>query len=525
MTEEIDVRDTEDEEIPMDVIIGETVITKSTKDVADDLFMGSAEDFVGLEKNLKRRLGNQVKKLHAGIDDAKSKRKEYSLIITGYDLLDVVEPKFNPHYLIRLREISPPHMAASDAKVANIVGLGFDLIETEETQEKIGAVNNEDQRQKLTSKLRKVRRSFLNWIDDCNSDDEFIETLTKIARDRETTGNGYLEIGRTSLGKIGYLGHIPAETIRVRRKRDGFVQINDNKPVFFKHLGTDTVDPIGNQGKYANEIIHFKKFSPGHPYYGIPDIIPAIASVVGNEFASKYNLDYFENKAVPRYVIVTKGGELNKASQSSIVKFFETGLRTQNHRTLFIPLPADRGDNKVSFEMKPIEAGVQDSSFNNYNKSNLQNIFMAHRTPMSKAAVDSGTSLAAARDADKTFKESVCRPEQKIFEKKINRIFKELTNAFAFKLNELTLTDEDTQARIDERYLRNKVIVPNEVRARAGMPGIDGGDKPIELTARQGTDAAANTRQTRTRDSQRSASATDAVGEGRNAQGDGRSTG
>jgi len=52
---------------------------------------------------------------------------------------------------------------------------------------------------------------------------------------------------------------------------------------------------------------------------------------------------------------------------------------------------------------------------------------------------------------------------------------------FLFKLNELTLTDEDTQSKIDERYLRMQVLVPNEVRARAGMSGLKGGDKVVDL--------------------------------------------
>jgi capsid portal protein len=47
----------------------------------------------------------------------------------------------------------------------------------------------------------------------------------KFYTDVQATGNGYLEIGRKVTGEIGYIGHIPSATIRVRRLRDGFVQI------------------------------------------------------------------------------------------------------------------------------------------------------------------------------------------------------------------------------------------------------------------------------------------------------------
>lgn len=67
--------------------------------------------------------------------------------------------------------------------------------------------------------------------------------------------------------------------------------------------------------------------------------------------------------------------------------------------------------------MEPIEAGTQESSFNVYRTSNRDEILMAHRTPINKIGTPSGINLAAARDADKTFKEQVCRPSQDILEK------------------------------------------------------------------------------------------------------------
>jgi len=329
--------------------------------------------------------------------------------------------------------------------------------------------------------------------------------------DYETVGNGYLEIGRKTNGEIGYIGHIPATTIRVRKKRDGFVQVVSNKAVFFRNFGdTRTTDPIGNDSR-PNEIVHFKKYTPTNSYYGVPDIIPALTAVVGNEFSARFNLDYFENKAVPRYVIVVKGGNLSPSSESNILEFFQASLKGKNHRTLYVPLPAEEEGKKVSFEMKPVEAGVQDSSFNNYRKGNLNDILMAHRVPISKVSISEGIPLAAARDADKTFKEQVCRPEQNIADKKIGKIIREVTDVFNFKLNELSLTDEDTQSKIDERYLRMQTILPNEVRARKGMPGIKGGDKVVDLKPQQAAEAKTQATGNRQRDQQRTGNSTDSA--------------
>ena len=510
-----------------DVIVGTSEITEPVK--GEDPFAQDAEVFKtydGLSDTSKKRAYRAFKKVHEGEGGAKSSKLEGNeQFVTGYQILDVVLPPHNLDYLARLYTLSSPHFAAVNVKTANIVGLGYDFIDSHKTQDALDATTSEEARAKKVKKVRALRSEMYDWIDSCNKEDEFLETLNKIYIDYESTGNGYMEIGRKNNGEIGYLGHIPSTTMRVRRKRDGFVQIAGQKAQFFKHFGdTKTTDPIGESGNKVNEVIHFKKYSPTNSYYGIPDIIAASQAVAGMEFAGRFNLDYFENKAVPRYVVVVKGGQLGKAAQKSIVEFFETGLRGQNHRTLFVPLPADTQEEKVSFEMKPIEAGTQDASFVNYDKINLASIFMAHRTPASKTGYNSGQNLAAARDADKTFKEGVCRPEQKKFEKKFARVIKEKTDMFTFKLTELTLTDEDTQSKIDERELRMQVVTPNEVRTRKGMPGRKGGDKVVDLKAQDKAEQTAQAQQSRTRDANRSAGATDSAGEGRNAKGDGRST-
>jgi capsid portal protein len=244
--------------------------------------------------------------------------------------------------------------------------------------------------------------------------------------------------------------------------------------------------------------------------------------MAGNEFAGKYNLDYFENKAVPRYIITVKGAKLSTESERKLLEFFQVGLRGKNHRSLYIPLPPDSPDSKTEFKMEPIEAGTQESSFNVYRKSNRDEILLSHRVPINKIGTPEGVNLAVARDADKTFREQVCRPAQMNLEKKLNKIIEEMTDALILKFNELTLTDEDTQSKIDERYLRMQVVTPNEIRIRMGMVPLEGGDKVVELKPQAQAETRAQAGKTRTRDSERSANSPDISGEGRNAQGDGR---
>jgi len=294
------------------------------------------------------------------------------------------------------------------------------------------------------------------------------------------------------------------------------------KAVYFNNFGdTETENPIAGQEDRPNEIIHLKKYTPMNNYYGTPDIVAAQVALAGNELSGRYNLDYFENKAVPRYIITVKGAKLSPESERKLLEFFQVGLKGKNHRSLYVPLPADSADSKVEFKMEPIEAGNQEGSFEKYRKSNRDEILLAHRVPINKIGTPEGVNLAVARDADKTFKEQVCRPAQMILEKKINAIFDEKTDALSLKFNELTLTDEDTQSKIDERYLRMQVITPNEVRIRKGMIPLDGGDDMVDLKPQQAADQRATAGKNRARDSERSANSPDISGEGRNAKGDG----
>lgn len=516
----------EDEAREIEVKVGSIVeYTASSKEI--DVFSRPADEvrkMDGITAALKRKTTREIQKFQRGTGGAKTKREERDEI-TGYNLFEVVLPPYNLDYLAALFEKSSPHAAAVKAKVKNVAGLGYQFVESDLTKEQLDATGeNEAKLSRIRRKLSQGRRELNAWIDSCNEEDEFDETLSKLWTDYETTGNAYLEIGRKTTGDIGYIGHIPSTTIRIRKKRDGFIQIISNRAVFFRNFGdSSTVDPIGHDPR-PNEIIHFKKYSPTHGYYGVPDIVAAMNAVTGNEFSARFNLDYFENKAVPRYVIVIKGGNLSARSEQQILEFFQASLKGKNHRTLYVPLPADEEGKKVSFEMKPVETGTQDSSFNNYRKGNLNEILMAHGVPISKVSLGEGVSLAAARDADKTFKEQVCRPDQRILEKKLNKIIKELTDVFIMKLNELSLTDEDTQSKIDERYLRLGTYLPNEVRARQGLPGIKGGDKPVELKPQQAAEAKTQASGNRKRDQERTGNSTDSASSTntRNAQGEGR---
>lgn len=500
----------------------------------NDDFARTISDFSktdGLSTGFKKRLTRAIKKeaIEAKAAGGQAQSKQIITPLTGYDLFKVVTPPYNLDYLAQLYELSAPHKGAVDAKIANIVGLGYDFIETRFANIKIASKKDNDLKN-AQNKIEKLKNLMNDMVDSWNNQDEFAETLSKVWKDYETTGNGFIEIGRADPNPsdqriIKYVGHIPSTTMRVRRDKDGYVQVVSNKAVFFRNFGDDTtVDDIGRD-PYPNEIIHLKKYSPTNTYYGISDVVSATMALTGNEFAGRFNIDFFENSAVPRMIIVSKGKILSKTAEAKLLKFFETNYKGQYHRSLYIPLPPDEGGVKNDFEIKPVEAMMQEGSFDTYRKSNRDEILMAHRTPLSKLGASGNSTVATANDADKTFKETVAQPEQFILEKKLNKIIKEFTPIVELKLNELALTDAATQATIDQQYSTIGAVVPNEIRSKLGMPARDGGDEPYVPENKQlAADQKATAGKTRTRDTKRIQNTSDKTGGTRNAKGENRKT-
>ena len=462
----------------------------------------------------------------SGLEDARSKEINPGQVFrNGYGMFDVITPPWNLYELANYYDTSFANHAAIDAKVENIVGLGYDFEVSARTMARLESNSDSAAVNRARNRIERLKIEMRDWLENLNDEESFTHTLTKFFTDVQATGNGYLEIGRTTKGKIGYIGHIPATTMRARRLRDGYVQIIGQKVVYFRNFGATNKNPITTDPR-PNEIIHYKEYSPLNTFYGVPDIMSAITSLHGDQLASQYNIDYFGNKGVPRYVVTLKGAQLSADAEDKMFRFLQNSLKGQNHRTLYIPLPADSDNSKVEFKMEPIENGVQEASFKEYRRQNRDDILIAHQVPLSKIGGGDSTSIANALAQDRTFKEQVSRPAQTNLAKMINKIIKEETDVLEFKFNELTLTDEIAQSQILERYVKNQIMVPNEAREALGLPQRPDGDSPFVMSSRQATDARANTAQNRERDAERSNNQSDspATISGRNAQGEGRSS-
>lgn len=430
-----------------------------------------------LDRNGKRR-AKRLAKAFTGMEGARSKQVELEQI-NGYALYDLAHPPYNLDSLVKLSVENDTHYACIKVKALNIVGIGYKWSETTKVKEARQDVEEDDDKMlKLSKKLQRVTGTLDEWLEDMNEEDDFNEILIKVWLDVEATGNGYLEIGRNRNGGIAYLGHIPSATMRVRKYRDGFIQLVQDKLTFFRNFNDKTTaDPFGKDPT-PNEVIHFKLHSTVNAYYGVPDIIAAMSSVAGEKFSSEYNLDYFENKAVPRYALIVKGAKLSTNAERKILEFFRKEVKGRNHGTLYIPVPAHMGSN-VDVKLEAIENKAQEASFEKYREGNRSSIAMVHGVHLSMLGVSKG--VAAAREEAKAFKVQRCGPFQRAVSHKLNRLIRTKTDLYKLELEASDLIDEETRSRIHDRYVRTGVEGPNEARSDLGMHPRKGGDKFIDL--------------------------------------------
>jgi len=493
------------------------------------------KNYSGMNTNFKRRSTRMTKAMgddaylesasaiQMGINGARSNAINPGVVFrNAYALFDVITPPYNPYELASYYDTSFANHAAIDAKVENTVGLGYDFVVSDKTSLKLEAASAE-QIDRARKRIEKLKVQLRDWLESLNQDESFSSVMEKVYTDVHAMGNGYIEVGRTVTGEIGYIGHIPAATMRVRRLRDGYVQLIANKVVYFRNFGAKNINYITDDPR-PNEIIHIKEYSPLNTFYGVPDVMAAMSSILGDQLASQYNIDYFNNKAVPRYIVTLKGAQLTQEAEDKLFRFLQTGLKGQSHRTLYIPLPGDTESNKVEFKMEPIENEPQEGSFAQYRKQVRDDILIAHQVPLSKLGGSDASILAASLSQDRTFKEQVARPAQRNLEKILNKIIREKTDVLELKFNELTLTDELAQSQIITNYVKNQIMSPNEAREVLNLAERPDGDEMVTPTPRQAADANANNSDNRERDAQRQQAQADntATTQGRNPKGEGR---
>jgi capsid portal protein len=251
----------------------------------------------------------------------------------------IIQPPFNFRQLDRLSQENNTLEPCIEAMITNIEGTGYDF-EAEGEEEEDAA---DDQ------KLEELREFFAEpW-----PAQSFREIRKLLRRDRERTGNAYLEVLRNAKDEIVFIRHVDAKMMRVLRLDDAvplpqevvrggnkvsltvmtrerrYCQlVNGVSLMYFKEFGSKrdlhkktAVWAAPGQKLPANmratEIIHFTTILDSYTPYGVPRWVSQLPSVLGSRKAEEFNLEFFDNGGVPPILILLQGGTRSSRGTSS----------------------------------------------------------------------------------------------------------------------------------------------------------------------------------------------------------------
>lgn len=391
---------------------------------------------------------------------------------TMFEYKQSIDPPYDLKRLLLWMNQSVVHSGCIHAKVQDTVGIGFNLEPLDESM-----IENKE-----SNADYKKLMAFFGRV---NPAENITRLLKKVCLDYEACGNSYIEVARGKMNEVVALYHVNATTIKWAKTKDKFVQMVDDKKVWFKLFGNEKpIDKTTGQfteggidpDKVGNEIIPIVQYTWQSAVYGMPEWLPALFPMFGDLKECEYNIDFFTNYGVPAYAVIIEGGTMTDEVEKAITKFFETTLKGSNHKTLTMSAPAG---TTLRFERLSVEE--KEASFRMFKKDNRDSILTAHRVPPYRAAIVEQGQLGGnvAVETDRIYLDSVINPRQSDFAWIINEFIIKQGLGIAgweFQFEDINIADRGKEAEIHERYFNMAVLSPNEIREELGMEHYEGGD-------------------------------------------------
>ena len=327
-------------------------------------------------------------------------------------------------------------------------------------------------------------------------DETFADTLERSIIDWGVIGWWGWEISRGDKDEINGMWHVPAQTLRVHESHDKYCQIRDNKKAWFKRFGVEgdinikdgelmgepDQEELGEaeeaeaveqkrQDEKANEMIYYRNYYTGSDYYGAPNILPSVGSVLGLIAVRDYNLSFFENYGVPA-AIVYLTGKWSKESAKQISDFLDVEIkRTENaHKTIVMHSPEGGSMEWIPLDMKQSK---KDGSFEWYKKSSSEEVLIAYKMPPYRIGIPEKGSLggSVAPESTKIYISSVVNPLENVVNHLVTKkVIQDGLNckSYRFVLNGVDLRDADAEIKRQQALFSMGAITPNQVRLQQG---------------------------------------------------------
>lgn len=377
-------------------------------------------------------------------------RKDSQQIAEAMKQLKIVQPRYSFDDLLFFLEVNTWHKRAIGKKAALVAGLGWRL-------------ETDDENKQADGKHREIS-AFLERPN-ANSRDTFNGIMRRFMIDYFATGNAWLEVSRANSGQAAELYHVPARTVRRNAEFNGYWQVRTFKKVQF--------DDWGKQEAGRNQLLHHCAYDPICDYYGVPDWLPAIASMALDRNAVEYNTYLFENDLLAKFAVIIEGGQLSASGKAALKKFLQNKYKTIKNAGRAIVIGIDDPNVKIRIEKLDMDGANKEMSFIRSREFNRDEVAAAHAIPPRLLGIMSAGQLGGGGEIEgqlTIFKQTEVNPEQKELEAYLNRtiIASFGEHKWQLKFEEFDITTAKDDANFYDKMLTQQVLDTDEVREEIG---------------------------------------------------------
>lgn len=267
-------------------------------------------------------------------------------------------------------------------------------------------------------------------------------------------------------------GRISGSPKEIWNLRPDFVEIassKDNPVAGYKYWNGSEHIPFD-----PDEIVHFKTFNPTNPLKGLSVVQAASMAIDTDEYAAKWNRNFFYNNAMPDYLLTFKGG----ISEEEFQKFKENwkskykGVENA-HKTAML-----RMEEGGSVEAKDLSKIQKDIEYLEQRKYSRDEILALFRVPKTILGIVEETNYASAEASRLIFMQRAIKPLMKKLVSTLNEFYLPIfdkSRELEFKFEDPVPEDRERKVKEFEKAV-DKWMTINEVRELEGMDPIKGGD-------------------------------------------------
>lgn len=285
-------------------------------------------------------------------------------------------------------------------------------------------------------------------------------------------GDAFWHKVRNDAGQIAELWNLRPDFMTIVKDPEDFI------------AGYEFARQDGVKVKFAPEdIIHFKTPTPLNDYFGVSPVSSAAIRIETEEYAGKYQRDFFLNSARPDAVLKTteNAGNLTAEQVKELKDQFEKKYKGVGKTSKVAILQG-------GLEYQQISISQREMDYIESMKFTRDDILVAFHVPKPIVAITDDVNRANAETAMYIFLSETIKPTVKDMIEKINEemIIPDFGEIFYLDFKDMT-PDNREQTRLDnESGIKNGYYLINEVRQREGLEPIDGGDTlymPLNMVA------------------------------------------